>query len=72
MKRVDQTVINDMLDKGILVPGKYLVIENYLTVTADLHDKVSAYLRDHGFWPTGTGLFYEDEAQQWTFWINRG
>ena len=71
MKRVDETVILDMLNKNILVPGKYLVTENYLTVTADLHDKVSAYLRDNGFWPTGTGSFYNGECQQWTFWINR-
>ena len=46
MKRVDEAVILDMLNKNILVPGKYVVTENYLTVTADLYDKVSTYLSD--------------------------
>ena len=72
MKRVDEAVILDMLNKNILVPGKYVVTENYLTVTADLYDKVSAYLNDYGYSSSGMGHCYEGNSQQWTFYINRG
>ena len=72
MKRVDEAVILDMLNKNILVPGKYVVTENYLTVTADLHDKVSTYLSDYGYGSSGMGHCYEGKSQQWTFYINRG
>ena len=71
MKRVDEAVILDMLNKNILVPGKYIVTENYLTVTADLHDKVSAYLIDGDYSSSGMGHCYEGNSQQWTFYINR-
>ena len=72
MKRVNETVIIDMLNKDILVPGKYVVTKNYLTVTADLYDKVSAYLSDGDYSSSGMGHCYEGKSQQWTFYINRG
>ena len=71
MKRVNEAVIIDMLNKDILVPGKYVVTKNYLTVTADLYDKVSAYLSDYGYSSSGMGHCYEGKSQQWTFYINR-
>ena len=71
MKRIDKAVILDMLNKNILVPGKYVVTENYLTVAADLYDKVSTYLRDGGYSLSGMGHCYEGKSQQWTFYINR-
>ena len=72
MKRVGEAVILDMLNKDILVPGKYVVTENYLTVTADLYDKVSTYLSDYGYSSSGMGHCYDGSSQQWTFYINRG
>ena len=71
MKRVDEAVILDMINKNILVPGKYVVTENYLTVTADLYDKVSTYLSDGDYSSSGMGHCYEGNSQQWTFYINR-
>ena len=71
MKRVDEAVILDMLNKNILVPGKYVVTENYLTVTGDLYDKVSTYLNGYGYSSSGMGHCYEGDSQQWTFYINR-
>ena len=71
MKRVNEAVIIDMLNKDILVPGKYVVTKNYLTVTADLYDKVSAYLSDYGYSSSGMGHCYDGKSQQWTFYINR-
>lgn len=72
MKKVDETVITEMLNKNILEPGKYLFTEKFLTITADLRDKVGTYLRKHDYSSTGTGLYCKGEAQQWTYCINRG
>ena len=58
MKRVNEAVIIDMLNKNILVPGKYVVTKNYLTVTSDLYDKVSTYLSDGDYSSSGIGHCY--------------
>lgn len=69
-KKVDQTVINDMVNKGVLVPGEFVVTENYLTVPAKQEKKVYNYLYRNGYGSTAEGHCYKGKTQQWTFYIN--
>ena len=48
-KKVTQETILELLEKGILEVGQYILTNHYLAVSAKIMDKAYKYLYDNGY-----------------------
>ena len=78
-KKITEKTILELLNKGLIEPGKYIVSKHFLAVLGEckadkdgnITDPLYCYLRENNYTSTGEGVAYNGKEEMNIYYINQ-